>query len=183
MPTNEKILYLTFDDGPIPEVTEFVLGELKKYSAKATFFCIGENIDKHPEIFRKIAEGGHAAGNHTYHHLNGWKTNDLLYFESTERTRSLVSSRLFRPPYGKIKKSQIKFFGDRYKIIMWDVLTYDYHPKVSAEKCLSNVLRKSRSGSIVVFHDSVKAKQNLYYALPLVLKHFSELGYRFETIS
>lgn len=182
-PTEEKIIYLTFDDGPIPEVTPFVLDQLKQFRAKATFFCIGENVDQNPQIFQRILSEGHVTGNHSFHHLNGWKTDNTLYFESVERTRAIVGSKLFRPPYGKIKKSQIKLLGSRYSIIMWDVLSYDFAKNVSAEKCFSNVKKHAKKGSIVVFHDSVKAKKNLEYALPKTLEHFSKLGFEFKGIS
>ncbi|MEO5570768.1 MAG: polysaccharide deacetylase family protein, partial [Bacteroidia bacterium] len=152
-PTEEKILYITFDDGPISEVTPFVLEQLKKYNAKATFFCIGENIEKHPEIFKQIKEQGHTAGNHTYHHLNGWKVNDQLYFESVERARAFVGTKFFRPPYGRIRKSQIALLEARFSIIMWDVLSYDFDKNVSPEKCFLNVKHNAKEGSIVLFHD------------------------------
>jgi peptidoglycan/xylan/chitin deacetylase (PgdA/CDA1 family) len=181
-PTTEKIIYLTFDDGPIPEVTPFVLEQLKQYGAKATFFCIGENIDRHPEIFKLINEQGHTTANHTFHHLNGWKTNNQLYFESVERARAFVGTKFFRPPYGRIRKSQIALLGARYSIIMWDVLSYDFDKNVSPEKCFSNVIRNTKEGSIVLFHDSIKAQKNLYYSLPKTLEHFSKKGFEFRAI-
>lgn len=181
-PTSEKIVYLTFDDGPIAGVTPFVLDQLKQYNAKATFFCIGENIDKHPELFQRIKEDGHATGNHTYHHLNGWNISDQIYFEDVERTRSLVQSKFFRPPYGRIKKSQISNLSSRYSIIMWDVLSYDFDKNTSPEKCLANVINHSKEGSIIVFHDSIKAQKNLEYALPETLEHFSKAGFKFGAI-
>ncbi|MEP7171678.1 MAG: polysaccharide deacetylase family protein [Bacteroidota bacterium] len=181
-PTTEKIIYLTFDDGPIPEVTPFVLDQLKQYNAKATFFCIGENIDKHPEIFKHVKDQGHTTGNHTYHHLNGWDVPDSIYFESVERTRAFVGTKFFRPPYGRIRKSQIAMLEARFSIIMWDVLSYDFDKNVSPEKCFSNVMRHAKGGSIVLFHDSIKAQKNLYYALPKTLEHFSKAGFEFRAI-
>jgi peptidoglycan-N-acetylglucosamine deacetylase len=182
-PTAEKIIYLTFDDGPIPEVTLFVLDQLKKYDAKATFFCIGENIEKHPGVFKQIKDAGHTTGNHTFHHLNGWEVNDQLYFESVERARAFVGTKFFRPPYGRIRKSQIAMLESRYTIIMWDVLSYDFDKKVSPEKCFLNVKRNAKEGSIVVFHDSIKAQKNLNYALPKTLEYFSKEGFQFRTIA
>jgi peptidoglycan/xylan/chitin deacetylase (PgdA/CDA1 family) len=174
---NRNAVYLTFDDGPTPQVTEWVLELLKKYNAKATFFCIGENIKKHPEIFRKISSEGHQVGNHTYNHLNGWQTSDEKYLENVALCQSEIYNQeskffdLFRPPYGKITPSQsrkLRKLG--YKIIMWDVLSADFDIMISKEKCLKNVLNNIQSGSIIVFHDSEKAFQNLEYALPRVLE-------------
>lgn len=191
-PTREKIIYLTFDDGPIPVVTPFVLEQLKQHNAKATFFCIGENVDRNPEIFASIKSAGHTAGNHTYNHLSGWRTRDEHYFENIKKADELIHSKLFRPPYGRIKKSQIKFLSAAsslnpllptpYSIIMWDALSYDYDKDVSKEKCFANVINNAREGSVVVFHDSIKAQQNLEYALPKTLEHFSNAGYRFKAI-
>jgi peptidoglycan/xylan/chitin deacetylase (PgdA/CDA1 family) len=181
-PTTEKVLYVTFDDGPIPEVTPFVLEQLKNYNAKATFFCIGENIEKHPEIFKQVKEDGHTTANHTFHHLNGWDVTDQLYFESVERVRPFVGTKFFRPPYGRIRKSQIKMLQPRFSIIMWDVLTYDFDKNISPEKCFLNVIRHTKNGSIILFHDSIKAQKNLRYALPKTLEHFSNAGFEFRSI-
>ena len=170
VPNGENKIYLTFDDGPTPEITEWVLEELQKYNAKATFFCIGHNIQKYPEIFPKVIEKGHSIGNHTFNHLNGWKTPINEYIENVSLCQSEILNlqsqicNLFRPPYGKIKLSQskkLRKFG--FKIIMWDVLSADYDQTISPEKCLVNVLRNVKSGSIIVFHDSVKAFPNLEY--------------------
>jgi peptidoglycan/xylan/chitin deacetylase (PgdA/CDA1 family) len=184
MPSTEKKVYLTFDDGPIPTVTPWVLEVLKKHNAQATFFCIGENVEKHPEVYEQILTEGHAVGNHTYNHLNGWKTRDEEYFRNIEKCATLVNSKLFRPPYGKIKRSQIKNLTSHIShlksIIMWDVLSYDYDPTVSPEKCLRNVLRYTRPGSIIVFHDSLKARKNLEYVLPTVLEQLSLQGFEFD---
>ena len=176
-------VYLTFDDGPIPEVTEWVLDELKKYDLKATFFCIGENIDKHPEIFKKIISRGNSIGNHTLNHLNGWKTSTEAYLENIRECDDIIekttgynsNSKIFRPPYGKLKKAQsiaIRKLG--YKIIMWDVLSADFDNTISKEKCLDNVLSNMKSGSIIVFHDSIKASKNLEYVLPKTLAFLKE---------
>lgn len=186
-------IFLTFDDGPIPEVTPWVLETLKKYNAKATFFCIGNNIEKHPEIFKQIISEGHSIGNHTYNHVNGWKTRTKEYLENVERCKtsmgnfhlpsSLLHLPLFRPPYGRMKLSQYSYLTSQYSVIMWDVLSGDYDQTISEEKCLKNVLSKTREGSIVVFHDSLKAKKNLYYALPKFLEHFSGEKFVFGCLS
>lgn len=180
--TKEKRVFLTFDDGPIPEVTPWVLAQLKKYNAKATFFCIGANIDKHPDIFQQIISEGHAIGNHTYDHLNGWKTETNEYLANISLCDSKTRSKIFRPPYGRMKRSQCSKLHAQYSVVMWDVLSGDFDQKISPEKCLKNVLSKTREGSIVVFHDSLKAKKNLYHALPEFLKHFSEKGWQFVAL-
>lgn len=187
--TNEKVLYLTFDDGPLPEITPFVLDELKSWNAKATFFCIGKNIEAHPEIFQHIISEGHSIGNHTYDHLNGWNTADETYFENIEkcasvlnRHSSIITHQLFRPPYGKLKPSQYANLKSRYSLVMWDVLSFDFDLKISAENVLKNVLKKAEAGSIVVMHDSLKAKTKLEYALPKILEHFTKEGFKFEAL-
>ena len=182
IPTTEKIIYLTFDDGPTPEITEWTLTTLKKFNAKATFFCIGVNVVQYPEIFQQIISDGHAIGNHTHHHLNGWHTDKEAYFRNIKKCEEVVKSNLFRPPYGRIKKSQYKLIKEDYKVIMWDVLSGDFDPKTSPEKCLNNVINNTTEGSVVVFHDSLKAADNLKYTLPKVLAHFAEQGYRFEKL-
>ncbi|WP_428741592.1 polysaccharide deacetylase family protein [Tenacibaculum sp.] len=191
--SNKKTIYLTFDDGPIPEVTEFVLDQLQQFNAKATFFCIGDNIRKHPAIFSRIITEGHSVGNHTFNHLNGWKSNNTSYLENIELaeksiqqsyTSTNTQQKLFRPPYGKIKRSQARrLIAKGYKIIMWDVLSADFDKTVSKEKCVQNVLNNTQNGSIVVFHDSIKASDKLYYTLPILLQKFSERGYEFKVIS
>jgi peptidoglycan/xylan/chitin deacetylase (PgdA/CDA1 family) len=168
-----KHIYLTFDDGPTPEVTPWVLEQLHKYKAKATFFCLGRNVDRYPEIFQQILDEGHIVGNHTYSHLKGWRTKNSEYLKDIDLAGETIKSRLYRPPYGRFKKSQIREIRKDYHIVMWDVLSQDYDSGITPQKCLDNVLRNVRSGSIVVFHDSVKAKKNLYYALPALLKKFS----------
>jgi len=178
---SEKEVYLTFDDGPIPEITPWVLDELKKNNAKATFFCIGDNIQKYPEIFKRILSEGHSVGNHTFNHLNGWKTSTSAYLENVIKAENSMrknselriqnSELFFRPPYGKITSKQAKILLKKgFKIIMWNVLSYDYDANVSEEKCLQNVLKNMKSGSIIVFHDSKKAEKNLRYVLPKVLE-------------
>ncbi len=178
----EKVLYLTFDDGPIPEVTPWVLDQLKAYDAKGTFFCVGENVEKHKAIYNQVKEEGHAVANHTYNHLNGWLEENASYFINVRKCAALVKSNLFRPPYGKLKRKQAQFLQRHYQIVMWDVLSGDFDPKISKEECLKNVLEYAKPGSIVVFHDSLKAMDKLKYALPKVLKHYSDLGYSFQLL-
>lgn len=189
IPNNENKVYLTFDDGPTPEITEWTLNLLKKYNAKATFFCIGDNIRKYPEIFKKVIEEEHSIGNHTHNHVNGWKTSTNDYIENaklyeTEHCKlSTEHCQLFRPPYGKIKPSQSKILRNLgYKIIMWDVISYDFDATISKEQCLENVLKNVQSGSIIVFHDSKKAFQNLEYVLPRTLEFLKEKGFVFEKL-
>lgn len=190
IPTTEKQLYLTFDDGPIPGPTDFVLETLKKHAIKATFFCIGDNVRKHPDVFRKVMDQGHAIGNHTFHHLKGWKTSLEEYLDNTAQCDAVFKSlnvesespKLFRPPYGRITRAQINALND-YKIIMWDVLTHDYDRAKSPEACLGNSIRATRPGSIVVFHDSLKAERNMTYALPRYIAHFLNKGYTFNVLS
>jgi peptidoglycan/xylan/chitin deacetylase (PgdA/CDA1 family) len=175
-------VYLTFDDGPTPGVTTWVLDQLKQFEAKGTFFCLGKNVEKNPDLYKKIIEEGHAVGNHTYSHLKGWQMDNTEYFDDVDLAGNFIDSKLFRPPYGKVTSSQIRFLSDHYQIVMWDVLSQDYGQNVPADKVLSNVLDNVRGGSIVVFHDSVKAEPNLTYALPRVLESLSE-RYEFRKIS
>jgi peptidoglycan/xylan/chitin deacetylase (PgdA/CDA1 family) len=182
IPNDEQKVFLTFDDGPTPEITEWVLEQLKLHNAQATFFCIGNNIEKYPEIFQKTIAEGHAIGNHTFDHLNGWKTTTEDYIENVKlyetQNPKLVTRNLFRPPYGKIKHSQSKILRKLgYKIIMWDVLSRDYDQSISATQCLENVLSNIETGSIIVFHDSVKAEHNLKYVLPKTLEFLKEKGF------
>ena len=207
-PSSEKIVYLTFDDGPIPNVTEFVLNTLNKFEIKATFFCIGDNINKHPAIFNRIKKEGHSIGNHTYNHLNGWKTDNKTYVENFLKCQNLTQSSLFRPPYGRIKKSQINKLvssfqfsaketsnselqtaspelqteNSQLQIIMWDVLSGDFDQNITPEKCFQNVINNVKNGSIIVFHDSVKAWERLEYALPKTIQYLSDKGYKFGTL-
>lgn len=180
--SGQKELYLTFDDGPVPVVTEQVLDLLIQYNAASTFFCIGENIKKHPGIFNRIIKEGHTIGNHTYNHLNGWKSNNEEYIKNIAACNTLANSRLFRPPYGRIGIKQIQYLRNYYKIIMWDVLSGDFDIAQTPASCADNVIQHAEAGSIVVFHDSVKAKQNVLGALPLVLKYFSEKGFIFKPL-
>ncbi len=206
MNTGKKEIFLTFDDGPVPGPTEFVLEALAKFNAKATFFCIGDNIRKHPEVFARVIAAGHSIGNHTFNHLKGWNHSTEQYLQNIElcadqiklvhSNKSIVHSteltmdyglwtknyQLFRPPYGRITREQIKSVKKTHKIIMWDVLTQDYRQSLSKEKCLAGSIRVSRSGSIVVFHDSLKAERNLAYTLPRYLEHFSKEGYIFSAL-
>jgi peptidoglycan/xylan/chitin deacetylase (PgdA/CDA1 family) len=189
MPDREKKIYLTFDDGPTPEITAWTLAQLRQYNAKATFFCIGDNIEKYPDIFKKLIAEGHSIGNHTFNHLNGWKTQTQNYLENTKKCDDSISKlttdhcRLFRPPYGKIKKSQAKILLEQgYKIIMWDVLSADFDTEITAEKCLENVLSNIKPGSIIIFHDSIKAFKNLEYTLPKTLAFLKENGYNCEAV-
>jgi peptidoglycan/xylan/chitin deacetylase (PgdA/CDA1 family) len=191
IPNAENKIYLTFDDGPTPLITEWVLGILKKENIKATFFCIGNNIEKHPEIFNKIIEAGHSIGNHTFNHLKGWKTTSIKYVENIDLCSSIIQksaknnlqSSLFRPPYGKIKPKQTKLLRAKgFKVIMWDVLSKDYDQTISPEKCLENT-KKTTSGSILVFHDSLKAKKNLQYTLPKTIRFLKEKGFIFDSIN
>ncbi|MCA6421586.1 MAG: polysaccharide deacetylase family protein [Flavobacterium sp.] len=182
IPNDGQKVFLTFDDGPTPEITEWVLEQLKKYNAKATFFCIGNNIEKYPELFQKTIAEGHAIGNHTFNHLKGWKTSTEDYIENVKlfetKNPKLVTRNLFRPPYGKIKPSQSKRLRKLgYKIIMWDVLSRDYDQTISATQCLENVLPNVKTGSIIVFHDSLKAEHNLKYVLPKTLEFLKENGF------
>jgi len=182
---DNRVIYLTFDDGPIPDVTDFVLKTLNSFSAKATFFCIGDNILKHPQIFKDIKSDDHSIGNHTFNHLKGWDTPDDVYFNNFQQCQSLTGTNLFRPPYGRIKKSQIKHIKASYPdmdIIMWDTLSGDFDISLSPENCLRNVIRYARNGSIIVFHDSLKAADRLFFALPKVLEHFSNLGFEFKSL-
>lgn len=193
--TNKKELYLTFDDGPTPEITHWVLDCLQQFNAKATFFCIGYNVTKHPDIFLKLLENGHAIGNHTHNHIKGWKskTNDYLnnVLEAQEtfnahlpiNNQQSATINLFRPPYGQLTPKQgKKLMLEGYKIVMWDVLSFDWDKSVSNQECLNHVISNSKNGSIVVFHDSVKASNNLKYTLPKVLDYYSEKGFSFKAI-
>lgn len=187
--TSEKKIYLTFDDGPIPDVTEWVLNELKKYNAKATFFCVGDNIERNPAIFQEIVKNGNAIGNHTQNHLKGWKTDQKTYLDNFESCQRAIENEmesknaLFRPPYGLIKNSQAKEILKTHKIIMWSVLTKDYDENISPEECLKRAIKNTKNGSIVLFHDSLKAEKNMKFTLPKYLKHFSDLGYKFEILN
>lgn len=175
-------VYLTFDDGPIPEVTPQILDILSYFNAKASFFCLGKNVLNNPDIFRTIIENGHTVGNHSFDHLNGWKTDNFKYFQNIEKAERLIKSDFFRPPYGKISPIQIFKLSRKYKIVMWDVLSGDFDINISKEKCVEYVLKNVKSGSIIVFHDSLKAKERVLYALPVVLDELQAKGFRFARL-
>lgn len=191
IPSKEKVIYLTFDDGPTPGITEKVLDILAQYNANATFFCIGKNVVANPIIYKRIINENHAIGNHTYNHLKGWKSDNATYIKDIEKTQEILSSnlqvlnsKLFRPPYGKLKPSQAKALQKLgYKIIMWDVLAGDWDKTISKETVLNNIIKNAENGSFVVLHDSVKASKNLFYALPKALDYFSKKGYRFKKVA
>jgi peptidoglycan/xylan/chitin deacetylase (PgdA/CDA1 family) len=186
MPSTEKVIYLSFDDGPHPMATPFVLEQLKKYNAKASFFCIGKNVLSYANIYESIIQEGHAVGNHTYDHLNGWKTATPTYIENIANASTLIASNLFRPPYGRISAAALrKIKADKtlpQQIMMWDVLSGDFDLHLNGKQCAKNVIKNAGPGSIVVFHDSAKAWERLEVALPQVLAYFSNLGYRFEAL-
>lgn len=183
-PQKEPTLYLTFDDGPIPKLTEWVLSELEKYSVLATFFCVGDNIRKYPQIFKKLLEQDHFIGNHTFNHLKGWETDLSTYLENVQLCQDALQnqSNLFRPPYGKMTTKQYQSVRKQYQIVMWDVLTYDFDISLSPEKCLQKSIQMTRNGSIVVFHDNLKAEKNLKYVLPRYIEHFLNQGYQFAKL-
>jgi len=187
--TNSKELYLTFDDGPTPEITPWVLEQLQTYNAKATFFCIGNNIEKYPEILKTVIADGHSVGNHTFNHLKGWKYKSKTYVDDVLKCEALLPKtnssnlKLFRPPYGKFKTKQSKQLQKLgYKIVLWDVLSFDWDAKISESQCFNTIINVSKKGSIIVMHDSLKASQNLKAVLPKVLKYYSELGFTFKSI-
>jgi peptidoglycan/xylan/chitin deacetylase (PgdA/CDA1 family) len=187
IPTKDNVIYLTFDDGPHPEITPFVLKELKNYNALATFFCIGKNVLAYPDVYKQILNEGHSVGNHTQNHLNGWKTSNDVYMSDVAEAANYIDSNLFRPPYGKITLFQARHLrgamkGRKPKVIMWDVLSADFDERITNEQSLQYVILKALPGSIVVFHDSEKAFQKLQYALPKVLHHFSDKGFKFLSL-
>lgn len=176
-----KYIYFTFDDGPIPEVTPWVLDQLKEFNAQATFFCVGENIKKNPLVFQRILNEGHSIGNHTYNHLDGWKTENKQYLKNVLKCDEVIDSFLFRPPYGRLTPAQFRLINNRLnlQVVLWDILSEDYNTKISPQKCLDNVVNYAKPGDIVVFHDSLKAQKNLKYALPKSLEILSKEGYQF----
>jgi peptidoglycan/xylan/chitin deacetylase (PgdA/CDA1 family) len=180
--TEDKAVYLTFDDGPIPELTEEILDILSKFNVKATFFCVGENVKNYGEIYQKILEKGHATGNHTHHHLKGWTTNFTEYIEDIREAGEFIKSRLFRPPYGLMTYRQAKALSKEYQIVMWSLLTRDYDPDVNKEECLQTALQGIRPGAIIVFHDNIKAREKVLYVLPRLLEHLEKEGYRSEKL-
>lgn len=185
-----KVLYLTFDDGPIPEVTPWVLEQLANYDARATFFAVGENLVKHRDVAEQVLAQGHRLENHTHHHLRGWETSLQRYLNNVAQCQQELDKlkavkeqqRLFRPPYGRITSRQAAALRPHYELVMWDVLTNDYDRSLSPEKCLRETIRSTQSGSIIVFHDSLKAQRNMLYALPRFLDHFTAQGYTFQTL-
>ncbi len=180
--TWDKVIYLTFDDGPHPEITPWVLNELQKYAAKATFFCVGENVQKFPEVYKKVIASENAIGNHTMHHVKGWHLSDYQYLEDVREASGLIQSKLFRPPYGRIKFSQLKKLRGDYKIIMWSKLSRDYDANLNIEESLT-AMKQVNSGDILVFHDSEKAFPQLKQLLPELLDHYSKLGFRMEALA
>lgn len=181
--TRDKEVFFTFDDGPHPHITTWVLQQLAQYNAKATFFCVGQNAQKYPHILHAIKANGHQLGNHTMHHASGWRTNNKEYIDSIEACAQVVHSRLFRPPYGRITLKQIGLVHRLgYQIIMWDILTRDYDSQLNIQKAFASCIRNIRPGAVVVFHDSEKAQKQLYQLLPLLLAHLSQQGYRFASL-
>ena len=185
-PNQERVLYLSFDDGPHPEATPFVLAQLAYFNAKASFFCIGKNVQLYPEIYATIIAAGHVVGNHTQNHMNGWKNNTENYIADIQEATKVIDLNLFRPPYGRISFAQIKALCSDpslpQDIMMWDVLSGDFDTTINGEQCAQNVIQHAGPGSIIVFHDSAKAMDRLRIALPKVLLHFSNLGYQFKTL-
>lgn len=182
MNPREKVIYLTFDDGPIPEVTPWVLDVLDSFNIKATFFCVGENVQKHPDIYREVLARGHRTGNHTFNHIRGFLFNAEDYISNIEKADSYIKSDLFRPPHGDLKFSQLRELKKKYRIIQWDVVSRDYNRKLDKEKVLGIVKKYARNGSIVVFHDSLKAEANMRYAMPRAIEALLKEGYEFRTL-
>lgn len=181
--TDQSVIYFTFDDGPIPQLTPWVLEQLEAYNAKATFFCVGNNARRYPEILAQTIAAGHTTGNHTMHHLDGWKSENIPYFHDIRHCALQVKSSLFRPPYGRLKPAQAQFLTRHYEVVMWDVLSGDFDPELTAEDCFQNVVRNACPGSIVVFHDSLKAEDKVRDILPRLLAHYAALGYRFDALT
>jgi peptidoglycan-N-acetylglucosamine deacetylase len=181
-PVGKKI-YITFDDGPVPEVTPKVLQILKNFDAHATFFCVGDNVNKHSDLFSEIKADGHSVGNHTFNHLKAWKNPAGEYIRNVEKCRQMFDSRLFRPPYGQITPYLIQQLRKNYQIILWSVLSGDFNQNLSPEQCLQTVIRHTKPGSIIVFHDSIKASKNMLFVLPLFLEHFQRRGFEFERLN
>ncbi len=175
-------VFLTFDDGPTPGVTEWILSTLDKYNAKATFFVLGKNVEMYPDLYQRILDGGHRVGNHTYSHQKGWNMSLERYVEDVDFANDLLASELFRPPYAQITPSQVRMLSQRYRLIMWNVLSRDYNRKLHPKRCLNNVVKYLDPGAIIVFHDSDKAFRNLSYALPRTLQRIAELGLKCKVI-
>lgn len=181
MNATERSVYLTFDDGPIPETTPWILDVLDRYDIKATFFMVGDNVRKHPDEFKMVVERGHRIGNHTYNHLRGLRETTTRYVANVEKADCYLSTNLFRPPHGLMSRSQYQVLSKRYRIVMWDLVTRDYNPKLSGEQVLDIVKRYARPGSIITFHDSLRAPHNLHYALPRAIEWLLSEGYEFRT--
>ncbi len=188
-PTPEKVLYLTFDDGPVPEATPMVLDYLNQYEAKATFFCVGDNVTRYPELIRQVVDDGHTVGNHTFHHLDGWKTTKQDFMLDVKMCQQVLDQYyqcdgkpLMRPPYGRLKRAQWKTLNQQFQIVMWNVLSGDFSKKIDASTCLKQSIRYSQSGSVVLFHDSIKTIDKLKSVLPNFLRHFSQLGFKFQRL-
>ena len=179
---DKKILYLTFDDGPYNMLSPFILDELKKYKAKATFFYLGSKAEKYPQLIKRCKDENHKIGNHTYSHPNGWKTKNSRYYQDIEKANKLLNSNLFRPPYGRIKPTQINHLKKYYKIIMWDILSWDFDKKTSAEECYNNIIKNTKSGSIIVLHENEKSAKTVKEVLPKILSYFSSQGFKFEKL-
>lgn len=178
----EKVLYLTFDDGPIPKITPWVLEQLAAYDAQATFFCVGANIEKNPSVYQAVLDAGHRVGNHTFNHLNGWKTAQAKYLENVATCQAWMETDLFRPPYGKLRLGQARKLKQAYKVVMWDIIAGDFDPSISGEKCWQNIVKNTTKGSIIVLHDSKKSWERLQYVLPKLLEHYNNLGFQFKAI-
>lgn len=183
IPTKEKELYLTFDDGPNPLSTSFALRKLKKFDAKATFFCVGENVERNIDIFQQVIHAGHTVGNHSYSHKNGWYSDNDSYYNDIDRASKLIDSPYFRPPYGKLKYSQYKFLKSKFKIVMWDVLAEDYKASMTAKDCVEKIKKQALPGSVIVLHDNDKFYEKLRVVLPEILEHFSAQGFVFKPFS
>ncbi len=183
LPKEEKTVYLTFDDGPIPEVTPYVLELLREHGIKATFFCVGENVQKHPEVYKQVLAAGHLVGNHTFNHLAGFTNFSWRYIHNVDKAREFIHSNLFRPPHGTFRYTQFMLLRTKFHIVFWDVVTRDYNNKLSGEDVLKIVKKYTRNGSVIVFHDSLKAEKNLRYALPKAIEFLKKEGYKFELLS
>ena len=179
---SRKTIYLTFDDGPHSDLSNFILDELKKYQAKATFFYLGRQVEKYPKIFERCVNENHQIGNHTYSHLNGWATNNKKYYKDINKASKLINSDLFRPPYGRIKMSQIKHLKKHYKIVMWDVLSWDFDENTCSKECFKNIVKNTSSGSIIVLHENEKSYKNVKEVLPKILNYFSSKGFTFDVL-
>ena len=179
---SRKTIYLTFDDGPYNDLSNFILDELKKYQAKATFFYLGRQVEKYPKIFERCVNENHQIGNHTYSHLNGWATNNKKYYKDINKASKLINSDLFRPPYGRIKISQIKHLKKYYKIVMWDVLSWDFDENTCPKECFKNIVKNTSSGSIIVLHENKKSYKKVKEVLPKILNYFSSKGFTFDVL-